>query len=51
MKSKNKKELVNYLLEVSDELLYKFDLDICKDWQLDTFLLHIGDCIEEIECE
>ena len=45
------KELVNYLLSVHEEILSKFELDICKDWRLDFFLLHLEDCMERIESE
>ena len=50
-RSNNKKELVSYLLSVHEELISKFELDICKDFRLDFFLMHIEECIDEIECE
>ena len=51
MKSKDKRELINYLTEVNNDLCSKFDLGICKDFRLDFFLLHIEECITDIEDE
>ena len=51
MRSKDKRELINYLTDVNNDLVNKFDLGICKDFRLDFFLLHIEECITDIEDE